>query len=77
MGSKTSPKPTFIETPAFRDALAVWARIGLLSFGRPAGQISRRWTSRPWCLFLLLRLKLSIGTTLAISASAALAWFTL
>ena len=26
---------------------------------------------------LLLRLKLSIGTTLAISASAALAWFTL
>src|SRR6476660_6864586 len=45
---ETSPKPTF---PA---ALAVWARIGILSFGGPAGQIAlmhrvlvdeRRWIS--------------------------------
>ncbi len=35
MGSiKTSPKPTF------REALAVWAKIGALSFGGPAGQIA-------------------------------------
>ena len=35
MGSiETSPKPTFQET------IAVWAKIGLLSFGGPAGQIA-------------------------------------
>ena len=35
MGSiKTSPKPTF------QEALAVWAKIGVLSFGGPAGQIA-------------------------------------
>src|SRR6187551_733537 len=31
---ETSPKPTF------QEALAVWARIGVLSFGGPAGQIA-------------------------------------
>lgn len=40
--------------PSFREALSVWVRIGLLSFGGPAGQISlmhrelvekRRWIS--------------------------------
>jgi chromate transporter len=35
MGSiETSPRPTFQET------LAVWAKIGVLSFGGPAGQIA-------------------------------------
>ena len=35
MGSiETSPKPSF------REALAVWAKIGVLSFGGPAGQIA-------------------------------------
>ena len=45
-------KPT--EHPSFREALRVWVKIGLLSFGGPAGQISlmhrelveeRRWVS--------------------------------
>src|SRR6187397_1031699 len=45
---ETSPKPTF------QEALAVWAKIGVLSFGGPAGQIAlmhrvlvdeRRWIS--------------------------------
>ncbi|MGB3020909.1 MAG: chromate transporter, partial [Methyloceanibacter sp.] len=40
--------------PSFREALAVWARIGVLSFGGPAGQIAlmhrvlveeRRWVT--------------------------------
>src|SRR6187399_3311400 len=31
---ETSPKPTF------QEALAVWAKIGVLSFGGPAGQIA-------------------------------------
>src|SRR5690242_3260362 len=26
--------------PSFREALAVWAKVGLLSFGGPAGQIA-------------------------------------
>jgi chromate transporter len=49
MGSiETSPRPTF------QEALAVWAKIGVLSFGKPAGQIAlmhrvlvdeRRWIS--------------------------------
>jgi chromate transporter len=55
MGSKTSPTPTSsIQTPSFKEALAVWAKIGVLSFGGPAGQIAlmhrvlvdeRRWIS--------------------------------
>jgi chromate transporter len=55
MGSKTSPTPTSsMEIPSFSEALAVWARIGVLSFGGPAGQIAlmhrvlvdeRRWIS--------------------------------
>ena len=48
MGDEISPKPSFAE------ALALWARIGILSFGGPAGQIAlmhrllvdeRRWIS--------------------------------
>jgi chromate transporter len=48
MGDETSPKPSFAE------ALALWGRIGILSFGGPAGQIAlmhrllvdeRRWIS--------------------------------
>ncbi|MCZ8375829.1 MAG: chromate efflux transporter [Beijerinckiaceae bacterium] len=44
----------FAEPPTFREALAVWAKIGLLSFGGPAGQIAlmhrilveeKRWVS--------------------------------
>ncbi len=47
---------------AFRDALAVWARIGLLSFGGPAGQIAlmhrvivaeKRWLDEPRFLHAL------------------------
>jgi chromate transporter len=55
MASKTSPTSTSsIEIPSFNEALAVWARIGVLSFGGPAGQIAlmhrvlvdeRRWIS--------------------------------
>lgn len=46
--------PAFREPPSFKEALAVWARIGLLSFGGPAGQIAlmhkvlvedKRWVS--------------------------------
>ena len=32
-----NPQP---ETPTFRQALPVWVKIGLLSFGGPAGQIA-------------------------------------
>jgi chromate transporter len=48
--------------PTFREALIVWARIGLLSFGGPAGQIAlmhseiverRRWISEPRFLHAL------------------------
>ena len=48
MGDETSPKPSLAE------ALALWGRIGVLSFGGPAGQIAlmhrllvdeRRWIS--------------------------------
>lgn len=44
----------YVEPPAFREALGVWAKIGLLSFGGPAGQIAlmhrvlveeKRWVS--------------------------------
>lgn len=46
--------PAFRAAPTFREALAVWMRIGLLSFGGPAGQIAlmhrilveeKRWVS--------------------------------
>lgn len=46
--------PVYAEPPSFREALAVWMRIGLLSFGGPAGQIAlmhrilveeKRWVS--------------------------------
>ncbi len=49
-GTVTAPGPA----PTFREALAVWVRIGLLSFGGPAGQIAlmhrilveeKRWVS--------------------------------
>jgi chromate transporter len=49
-----SPATLLPPTVGFREALAVWARIGLLSFGGPAGQIAlmhrelverRRWIS--------------------------------
>jgi chromate transporter len=48
--------------PTFREALIVWARIGVLSFGGPAGQIAlmhseiverRRWISEPRFLHAL------------------------
>lgn len=34
------PRSSSAAHPSFRDALGVWARIGLLSFGGPAGQIA-------------------------------------
>lgn len=59
MVSHVSPAITpSIEPPSFREALAVWAKIGVLSFGGPAGQIAlmhrvlvdeRRWIAeRPF-----------------------------
>jgi chromate transporter len=55
MGSEISPTPTSsVRTSSFKEALAVWAKIGVLSFGGPAGQIAlmhrvlvdeRRWIS--------------------------------
>ena len=45
-----------MKPPTFREALAVWARIGLISFGGPAGQIAlmhrvlvdeRKWIDEP------------------------------
>ena len=51
MSSETRPEPA---TVSFREAVSVWVRIGLLSFGGPAGQIAlmhrelverRRWIS--------------------------------
>ncbi|WP_439544387.1 chromate efflux transporter [Hyphomicrobium sp.] len=36
---QSGPLSTF-QPPSFREALAVWTRIGLLSFGGPAGQIA-------------------------------------
>lgn len=35
-----SGSPSTFQPPSFREALAVWLRIGLLSFGGPAGQIA-------------------------------------
>jgi chromate transporter len=41
MGTETSSTPgSSTEAPSFKEALAVWARIGVLSFGGPAGQIA-------------------------------------
>lgn len=41
MGSTTSPlESSPAGTPSFREALAVWGKIGVLSFGGPAGQIA-------------------------------------
>src|SRR6478672_130444 len=55
MGAKISPTSiSSTQNPSFNEALAVWARIGILSFGGPAGQIAlmhrvlvdeRRWIS--------------------------------
>jgi chromate transporter len=55
MGTKTPPpSASSIPKPTFKQALAVWAKIGILSFGGPAGQIAlmhrvlvdeRRWIS--------------------------------
>jgi chromate transporter len=54
MRLKTSTPTSSIEFPTFNEALALWARIGVLSFGGPAGQIAlmhrvlvdeRRWIS--------------------------------
>ncbi|MCB1474206.1 MAG: chromate transporter, partial [Rhodobiaceae bacterium] len=48
--------------PAFAEALRIWARIGMLSFGGPAGQIAlmhatvvdeKRWVSEPRFLHAL------------------------
>jgi chromate transporter len=33
-------RPTSGDLPTFREALIVWAKVGLLSFGGPAGQIA-------------------------------------
>jgi chromate transporter len=41
MGTESSSTPgVSTEAPSFKEALAVWARIGVLSFGGPAGQIA-------------------------------------
>lgn len=52
--NQTSAAPVQVEHPTFRQALLVWVKIGLLSFGGPTGQIAlmhrelverRRWIS--------------------------------
>ena len=52
--SRTGAGPARVSHPTFREALWVWVKIGLLSFGGPAGQIAlmhrelverRRWVS--------------------------------
>ena len=65
MGSiETSPRPTF------QEALAVWAKIGVLSFGGPAGQIAlmhrvlvdeRRWIAEDRFLHALELLHAAAG----------------
>ena len=72
MGSKIPPATISpIETPIFRDALAVWAKIGVLSFGGPAGQIAlmhrilveeRRWIAEDRFLHALNFCMLLPGT---------------
>ena len=56
------PSSAQIETPSFREALAVWTKIGLINFGGPAGQIAlmhrvlveeRRWIDEPRFLHAL------------------------
>lgn len=37
---ETGTESAASRAPSFREALAVWVRIGLLSFGGPAGQIA-------------------------------------
>ena len=41
-----------VATPSFRDALAVWFKIGCLGFGGPAGQIAlmHRILRRAFCM---------------------------
>ena len=36
----SKPYETVISHPSFREALAFWFRLGLISFGGPAGQIA-------------------------------------
>ena len=40
MGAEFSQANSSIDKPTFSEALAVWAKIGVLSFGGPAGQIA-------------------------------------
>jgi chromate transporter len=40
MGAEFSQANSSIDKPTFTEALAVWAKIGVLSFGGPAGQIA-------------------------------------
>jgi chromate transporter len=55
-------RPDLLPKPSFRDALAVWAKIGFISFGGPAGQIAlmhrvlvdeRRWIGQQQFLHAL------------------------
>ena len=56
MSAERDAEPTPEARPSFNEALRVWARIGLLSFGGPAGQIAlmhrvlvdeKRWIDEP------------------------------
>ncbi|WP_421723015.1 chromate efflux transporter [Bauldia sp.] len=58
----TAPQEPKLHTPSFAEATKVWATIGLLSFGGPAGQIGlmhrilvdeRKWVSEPRFLHAL------------------------
>lgn len=40
MGSSPPPADSIMPKPSFNEALPVWAKIGVLSFGGPAGQIA-------------------------------------
>jgi chromate transporter len=65
--------------PSFGEALRVWLKIGLLSFGGPAGQIAllhrvvvdeRRWVSDARFLHAQLGLLPTLGITAAVGLAA-------
>jgi chromate transporter len=62
MGPRIQATPDSSHPPTFREALGVWAKIGVLSFGGPAGQIAlmhrmlvdeRKWIDEPRYLHAL------------------------
>ena len=59
---RSTPSPDSSHQPTFREALAVWAKVGCLGFGGPAGQIAlmhrifveeKKWIDEPRYLHAL------------------------